>query len=227
MNTSALKMFVFAAVLLGVIAGVGAFFLRTAPTPEAAHAVAIPVAEPPRDLRLPLLTGAEVRRDALVLRDGKRYVKGASVPFTGLMTEVYGNGTLQSRSVISNGLLEGLSEGWYTNGLKQVEELFRGGISHGLRVKWYENGRELSEAPIVAGKIEGVFKHWHENGNLAEEVPMRGGNADGLARSYYPSGCLKAEAHLSEGKVVDQKSWKDGERPVRASNAAKGKEQTR
>jgi antitoxin component YwqK of YwqJK toxin-antitoxin module len=211
MNISALKMFVIAGVLVVVLVGIGFFFLRPAPNFPVASAVAVPVAEPPRDLHPPILTGSEVRRDALNLRDGKRYAKGATDPFTGLMTEFYGNGVLQSRSVISNGLLEGLSEGWYTNGMKQVEELFRGGVSDGLRVKWYENGKKLSETPIVAGKIEGVFKRWHDNGILAEEISLRSGVPDGLSRSYYPDGCRKAEAHLSNGTVVDQKSWTDGE----------------
>lgn len=211
MNISALKMFVIAGVLVVVLVGIGIFILRPIPTLVVAREIAIPVAEPPRDLRPPILTGSEVRRDALNLRDGKRYAKGATDPFTGLMTEFYGNGVLQSRSVISNGLLEGLSEGWYTNGMKQVEELFRGGVSDGLRVKWYENGKKLSEAPIVAGKIEGVFKRWYDNGALAEEIFMRNGTPDGLARSYYPDGGRKTEAHLSNGTVVDQKTWTDGE----------------
>ena len=199
------------AVVAGVLVCIGGFFLRPVPTLVVAPVVAVPIPEPPRDMRTPVLTGFEVRRDALNLHDGKRYAKGSSEPFTGVMTEVYGNGVLQSRSVISNGLLEGLSEGWYTNGTKQVEELFRGGVSDGLRVKWYENGKKLSEAPIVAGKIEGVFKRWHDNGALAEEITLRNGTPDGLSRSYYPDGCRKAEAHLSNGTVVDQKSWTDGE----------------
>ncbi len=184
------------------------------PAPEAVPVALTPdaVIEPAHEMRTPALTGAEVRRDALTLREGRRYRKEEAVPFAGVMTEFYGDGTLQSRSVISNGLLEGLSEGWYTNGVKQVEELYRGGVSHGLRVKWHANGQKLSEAPIVDGKLEGVFKRWHANGSLAEEISLRGGNPEGLSRSYYPSGCLKAQAHLSKGAVVDQASWADGER---------------
>lgn len=214
MNTTALKKFVIAAVLVGILGGIGIFFLRPTSLRGVATAT-VPLAEPPRDIRSPVMTGSEVRREALILRDGRRYAKGASDAFTGVMTEVYGNGALQSRSVISNGLLEGLSEGWYTNGTKQVEELFRGGVSYGLRVKWYENGKKLSEAPIVAGKMEGVFKRWHDNGILAEEITLRNGTPDGLARSYYPDGCLKAEARLSNGTVVDQKRWMDNCRNTR------------
>ena len=217
------------ALLIGVLAGVAAYFVRSArsptvvcvPAPAAVGKAVIP--EPPRDMSAPVLSGVEVRRDALTLREGRRYRPNETVPFTGVMTEFYGNGTLQSRSVLSNGLLEGLSEGWYTNGNKQVEELYRGGISHGLRVKWHENGQKLSEAPIVDGKMDGFFRRWHENGSLAEEVSMRNGNPDGLARSFYPSGCLKAEARLNNGTVVDQKSWADGERPARAGDAVDGR----
>ena len=36
----------------------------------------------------------------------------------GNMVEYYAPGRLQSRSVVSNGLLHGLSEGWHTNGVR-------------------------------------------------------------------------------------------------------------
>jgi antitoxin component YwqK of YwqJK toxin-antitoxin module len=188
---------------------------QAGPRPES---VTINLPEPPRDPPPPVLMGTEVKLDDLVLRDGRRYRPEETTPFTGLMTQFYADGTLQSRSVISNGLLEGLSEGWYTNGCKQVEELYHNGVSHGLRVKWYENGNMLSEAPVVAGKLVGVFKRWHENGVLAEKVPMRDGNANGLVRAYYPSGFLKAEARLADGVVSEQKNWGDGESPVRSSD---------
>ncbi len=155
---------------------------------------------------------AEVRRQALTLRDGRLYRPGEAIPFSGVMTEFHANGALQSRSGVSNGLLEGISEGWYTNGQIQVRERFVAGVSHGPRVKWHPNGRNLSEANIVQGNIEGVFRRWHENGSLAEEIPMKAGQPDGLARSYFASGFLKAEARLRNGQVVEQHFWKDGER---------------
>ena len=201
-----------------VLTGVAIYFSHLA-QPHAITTTAM--AKPPCDLRKPALTGAEVRRDALTMRDGRRYRQGETAPFTGVMTEFYASGTLQSRSVLSNGLLEGLSEGWYTNGNKQVEELYRNNVSHGLRVKWYESGQKLSEAPIVSGKIVGVFKRWHENGVLAEEVTMRAGNPDGVVRAYYPSGCRKTEAHLSNGNVLDQKNWPDGDKRSQAPDKSR------
>ena len=69
----------------------------------------------------------------------------------------------------------------------------------------------MSEATIKDGKIEGTFKRWHENGKISEEVEMRGGNPNGTSVAYYPSGSLKSRARLDDGKVIEQKFWKDGE----------------
>ena len=139
----------------------------------------------------------EVRRDALAMRDGRLYRSKETVPFTGVISEIYANGTYQSRTCVSNGLLEGLSEGWHTNGNLQIQERFMAGVSHGLRTKWHSNGRILSEANIVNAKMEGWFRRWNEEGALIEEIPMKAGQPDGLARSFFPSGFVKAEVRLS------------------------------
>lgn len=151
-------------------------------------------------------------RSALVLRDGRLYPQGSEKPFTGFVIERWPGGEMQSRSSVSNGLLEGLSEGWHTNGQRQVEEIFHDGVSDGLRTKWHPNGKKLSEANIKAGKIEGIFRRWDESGALSEEILMRDGNPDGLSRGFYPSGFLRAEARMERGKILEQHFWKDGEK---------------
>jgi len=158
--------------------------------------------------------GPEVMRKGLTLREGRYYRPGEAKAFNGVMMERYPNGAPLYRCGVSNGLIDGLSQGWYTNGQLQVEEHFRAGVSHGLRVKWHENGAKLSQASIVNGKIEGVFHRWYENGVLAEEINLRAGNPDGRARAFYPSGCLKAEAQMKDGKPIAQKQWADGESRV-------------
>jgi len=157
----------------------------------------------------PKPTPREVPVRELTLRDGRSYWKDQTVPFTGAITEAYPGGISKSRSVLSNGLLDGVSEGWYTNGVLQVREHFVDGVSHGLREKWFDSGVKMSEATIKEGKIEGVFRRWHENGKISEEVEMRGGNPNGTSVAYYPTGSLKARARLEDGKVIEQKFWKD------------------
>ncbi|MCC7374594.1 MAG: toxin-antitoxin system YwqK family antitoxin [Verrucomicrobiales bacterium] len=163
----------------------------------------------------------ETPREQLVRRDGQWWTHDGDHAFTGILVETYDNGFLKSRSAVTNGLLEGRSEGWYPDGQQQIVEHFRRGTSHGPRQKWYPNGRILSESTIADGRIEGVFQRWHENGVLAERMEMKAGVPDGLSVAFHPSGCRKSEARLRQGEVVEQRYWPDGEAPPPLDVAAK------
>jgi len=164
-----------------------------------------PPAAPPQPL-------TELNRTNLMRFHGQWCQFGRTNPFTGALVDNYPNGAKMSRSIIANGLLNGLSEGWFTNGQMQVRETYRDNVSDGLRSKWYPNGHKLSEATIVHGKIEGVFRHWHIDGSLAEEIPMHDGQQEGVGRAYYPDGYLAEEVDVREGKVVNKQTWKPEER---------------
>jgi len=166
-------------------------------------------AHPPAAPPLPV---SELNRTNLMRFHGVWCEFGHTNPFTGVLVETYANGAKMSRSVISNGLLNGLSEGWFTNGQMQVRETYRDNLSDGLRTKWYPNGNKLSEAMIMHGKIEGVFRHWHIDGSLAEEIPMHEGRQEGVGRAYYPSGYLAEEVEMRDGKVVNKQTWKPEDR---------------
>jgi hypothetical protein len=185
------RRFVFAALLVSILGGV--LFLAT------------------RSRQVPTAPLPEVHRRNLEWRAGRWCAPGETNGFTGLLLDTYDNGAMKSRSMISNGLLHGLSEGWSTNGQLQVREQFREGVSHGLRTKWYASGAKLSEVMVVDGKLHGTFRRWHENGALAEAVELHEGQPDGLSKAYFASGYLKAQASLRNGDLLEQKSWKDGE----------------
>lgn len=40
---------------------------------------------------------------------------------------------------------------------------------------------------------------------------MKQGEPEGIAWAYYPSGFAKAETTVQDGKVLNRRSWKDGE----------------
>lgn len=157
----------------------------------------------------------------LRLTNGCLHQIGQSDAFSGYMVEKYPDGSLKSRSVVSNGVLWGLSEGWHTNGNLQVREFFASGVSDGVRTKWETNGVKLSEAVIVGGKLNGPFRRWHSNGSLSEQVDMKDGIPDRVARTWYPSGCPKAEMRMVSGRIVEQKNWADGDLPAALFTAAK------
>ncbi|MBL9136268.1 MAG: toxin-antitoxin system YwqK family antitoxin [Verrucomicrobiales bacterium] len=139
---------------------------------------------------------------SLSLRDGRLFLDNATNPFSGWMWDHYPDGTLRSRSEVSNGVLHGWSEGWHTNGQIQVREQFSRGVSDGTRTKWYASGAKLSEAAIVNGRLDGRFRRWHENGQLAEEATLRDGKPDGVARAWYSDGNLRAEVNVNNGEVL-------------------------
>jgi hypothetical protein len=183
---------IFALFAIGVFAIAGILCLvRLAPTR---------IKAPPPNQRL---------RTELDLRDGCLFDRGN--PFTGAVLEYYANGQIKSRSSISNGLLEGLSEGWHTNGVLQVSEHFAKGVSNGLRTKYYENGKKLSETRVINGTIEGLYQRWHENGILAQRFYLTNGLPNGEAVSYFPDGALKARVRLDHGTVVEQRFAKQGD----------------
>ena len=161
---------------------------------------------------VPAVPLPELARTNLYRLHGSWYQTGHTNPFTGVLLEFYPGGRPMSRSVVSNGLLNGLSEGWFTNRQMQVREYYRDNVADGVRTRWYPNGHKLSEATIVHGKIEGIFRHWHQDGSLAEESPMRAGQQEGVGRAYYADGYLQEEVEVRDGKVINKQTWKEGER---------------
>lgn len=151
-------------------------------------------------------------------KQGGLYLKSTGKIFTGYLIEHYPSAetnqlqqvekkNIKSRSLIQNGKLNGLSEGWYASGEKQIEEYFDDGKSNGIRVKWYSNGVKSTEDKIEYGVLNGTCRKWHKNGQLAEEMIMVDGHADGKAYSWYADGSKKAEVQLKMGKVIEQKFW--------------------
>ncbi len=148
------------------------------------------------------------------------------VPYTGWMLDYYPSGLLLSRAAVSNGLLNGVTEGFYTNGQLQIREQYKNSLAHGRRQKWYENGQLKSEATIVEGRLEGPFYSWHENGQLAEKIEMKGGSPDGEAWAFYASGFAKAETHVRAGRILNQTTWEDGQHPGSVDSASRSQEQS-
>jgi len=160
---------------------------------------------------LPLTTLDELDRGD----DGLR-LKATGELYSGYLVEYYAGADtnrLRSRSLIGNGKLNGLSEGWYADGQQQVAEIFIDGKSHGMRLKWHSNGVKQAEDTIEHGELSGLCRKWHDNGQLAEEMTMVKGQADGRARSWHEDGSQKAEVRLEMGKVVEQEFWEEGKNP--------------
>jgi len=190
-----------AIILVGVVALLGSLILIVF-APERKRSPKVGTTPPPV---------AETERTNLVLEGGRLCLKDSSAPYTGLMLEHYADGAMRSRSAVSNGLLNGLSEGFYTNAQLQVTEHFKDGVSHGLRTKCYPDGARKSEAEIVDGELHGLFQQWHENGSPSERIEFAHGKPEGEALAFFPSGYLKSRVQMTNGQPAEQTFWKDGE----------------
>jgi len=149
-----------------------------------------------------LVPAEQVSRNQLVLQQGRLMKTSQTNAFTGLMVEFYPDGTLQSRSAVSNGLLHGVSEGWHTNGVLAITEVFVSGKSHGTRTKWNASSNRIAETTISAGQIHGSHREWYTNGQPALEMSMVDGKAQGLARKWNPDASIAGQWVLSNGVVV-------------------------
>ena len=159
-------------------------------------------------------TGDQPERTAkeLVRQEDRLCDKEGGKPFTGWLVERYPDAVLKSRSWLSNGVLQGLSEGWHTNGIIQVREQFVSGVSEGPVTRWREDGTKLSEGTSHDGKLDGPFRRWHPTGQLAEEVTFHAGVPDGLSHAWHPDGSLKADVRHENGAIKDRHFWKPGEK---------------
>jgi antitoxin component YwqK of YwqJK toxin-antitoxin module len=149
-----------------------------------------------------LVPAEQVSRNQLVLQQGRLMKTSQTNAFTGLMVEFYPDGTLQSRSAVSNGLLHGVSEGWHTNGVLAITEVFVSGTSHGTRTKWDAASNRIAETDIREGEIEGLHREWHTNGKPSMEVTMARGKAQGVARKWSLEGELAGQWVMSNGVVI-------------------------
>jgi antitoxin component YwqK of YwqJK toxin-antitoxin module len=149
-----------------------------------------------------LVPAEQVSRNQLVLQQGRLMKISQTNAFTGLMVEFYPDGTLQSRSAVSNGLLHGVSEGWHTNGVLAITEVFVSGTSHGTRTKWDAASNRIAETDIREGEIEGLHREWHTNGKPSLEVTMARGKAQGVARKWSLEGELAGQWVMSNGVVI-------------------------
>ena len=151
-----------------------------------------------------------IARFRLEERNGLFHCRDTGLPFTGLMTDHYKDGTVKLRSTVVEGQLHGVSEGWFTNRSTEVREYFRRGVPHGTRTTWHDNGQKRSEGTLIAGLQDGTYRQWHPDGSLAVEAEFTKGKPDGLSLAWHPSGFLKAEARMKSGTIQARHTYPDG-----------------
>jgi antitoxin component YwqK of YwqJK toxin-antitoxin module len=137
-------------------------------------------------------------------RDGRVYLKGTELLFTGLLRELYPDGGIKAEAEFIDGRLHGKTRGFHPNAVLQVEENFLEGVSHGQRRRFDMEGRLVSLETIVNGEMHGLSEKYHPDGSLFEQGEYVKGVPHGLARMWNSSGVIQAEITFDHGKVTHQ-----------------------
>lgn len=167
---------------------------------------------------LPL--AAEAPRSELEFKEGRMVRRSTGDLFSGWAVEAYPDGSRQSRCMVSNGVLNGLSLGWHTNGVVAIREWFVNGRSEGVRTRWDDKGRRYSESEVKDGVLNGLHRVWHTNGQMACEMVFVSGKGNGVARRWNSNGMLTGTWTLSEGAVVAVNHSAETTELVRVSKGA-------
>jgi uncharacterized protein (TIGR02145 family) len=159
----------------------------------------------------------EVKKDALVERNGLMYEVNSDKPFSGKAVYAYDmtsykDGKKHGHDIdfsgdskiwdilYKDGKVQAVKT-WYENGQQKYEESRKDNKLHGLKKTWYENGQIEVEAPFNAGNFQGSVKMWYENGQQKSENNFKDDIAHGSSISWYETGQKQYEAEFNLGKI--------------------------
>lgn len=107
------------------------------------------------------------------------YLKGETLPYTGVIVDYYENGQLREESNIGNGLRHGETVTYYENGQKESVVNYYAYMRHGKAVTYYENGNIKSMVGYKNDKPQGEWVLYYENG----QIKSKGVYTDGILSS--------------------------------------------
>lgn len=82
----------------------------------------------------------------------------------------YPNGSLDTISTWTNGMMEGDFQSFHQNGKMHLRTFYRKGQFHGKLREWDPTGQIITDCNYVLGQRHGLCQTWYENGQLASEI---------------------------------------------------------
>ncbi len=174
----------------------------------------------------------EVTYDQTENKNGKVYLKGKEVPYTGKINGFYEDEiTKKFVGFYKDGLLEGFYEEWYRNGNLKNKAAYKRGKVEGVSVSYFENGYKERETKIMGGKKmflntwystgftksvaiydkegreHGAFKYWYENRKVESEEPYEHGIKVKEHKFYSEEGELEYMEIYKKGKADKCFEW--------------------
>ena len=169
----------------------------------------------------------KLSNDELEYREGIRYVKGETEPFTGTEIWYHKDGTKMEETPYVDGEIHGKYMAYHEDGSKMSEAYYNNGKLHGTSTRWinwwreetpYVNGKKhgkeitykdrklkWSVTPYVNDKKHGMVIGFHKNGSKRSEIPYVDGKKHGTEIDYREDGSKVHETIYENGKFISRK----------------------
>ena len=119
--------------------------------------------------------GPEVNNADLIIRDGAKYLKNSTEPFTGIGIVEHGFKGKRMKITYRDGLQHGSSYIYYPDGTKEYESEYDKGVQT-FSTSWYPSGVRSSHMKYT-GKNSGIEERWHPNGKRASLATIKNNQA--------------------------------------------------
>lgn len=111
--------------------------------------------------------------------------------YSGILKELYPNGTIKTYASVFQGMLHGLYKSFYENGHPYEVRLYRNNMSTGRHYGYWPEGRNLKfDYTYFEEKREGLQKRWYKNGKPYLFTNYTDDHEDGLQRGWRENGKL-------------------------------------
>ena len=154
-----------------------------------------------------------------------KYLKDASVPYSGRVYNNYPNGNRELQGNYLRGLKEGKWVWWHTNGNKHKVGYYTQSIEDSLWQWWFANGQLKKRGKYLESAKGGRWIEWYDNGVLYKSYPYSNNELNGKYIEKYKNGKNKSEVlyrnndksgiekfWLENGQPDYEYRWKDGAR---------------
>ncbi len=122
-------------------------------------------------------------------------------PFTGVLTDTFSNGRLQSALSYSLGRKEGEEKQWFENGQLAVERFYSKGKKIGIHRAWWDNGQlKFAYHFNNKGEFHGNVKEWSRDGMLFRDFNYEKGKESGRQRLWKLNGNIKSNYEVVNGE---------------------------
>lgn len=108
-------------------------------------------------------------------RNGKWYLKGSEIPYSGKFIDYYFNGKKKGDGIFNNGIVEGLRTVYYQDGTISYYRNYVNGIENGESKEYFPNGKIHQEGAFLNGKDDGLWKEWYSTGQLKRQTEFKEG----------------------------------------------------